>query len=102
MSVVPALAPQLTKPLSMPETPMARSVRLERTPKFPSALKFPVAVVGASPAIRLGVSGVQSGVNGLLPLSFVVVTATDETAGSVPETIRLSTPSYWLLRQRQP
>src|SRR5438270_12835111 len=95
MSVVPPLKPQVAKPPMLPEVPIAPSVKT-LVPPAPSCVKLPEAVLGAIPAIKLGVSGVQSGVNGLLPLSFEVVieTTTGETilALVVPSTVMAPKP----------
>src|ERR1039458_3443066 len=92
MSEVPAFAPQLTMVLAVPEIPMVPSVKTEREPSPPSALKLPEEEVGNWPVVRmLGVSAVHVGVNGLLPLSLVVVIA---MACCVPEAAKFSRPAY--------
>ena len=91
MSVLPLPPPppQVAKPPMVPEVPIVLSVKTE-VPPAPSSVKLPLAVVGASPAIKLGASGVHEGVKGLPPLWFEVVT---EMAGDVPETTKLSMPA---------
>src|ERR1035438_1727413 len=92
MSEVPAFAPQLTMVLAVPEIPMVPSVKTEREPSPPSALKLPEELDGNWPVVRmLGVSAVHVGVNALVPLSLVVVIA---MACCVPETTKLSMPPY--------
>src|SRR6266436_1876243 len=94
MSVLPPPLPTVAKVLRSPEVPMVPSGKT-LVPAAPSCVKLPMAVLGANPAIRLGVSGVQSGVNGLGPLSFVVLTETTgeaTLADGVPPTVMAPKP----------
>src|SRR5258708_37638128 len=94
MSVSPPLFPTVAKVLRVPEVPIVPSVKT-LVPADPSCVKLPLAVLGPIPAIKSGVSGVQSGVNGLGPLSFVVVTETTgeaTLADGVPPTVMAPKP----------
>ena len=75
MSVWPPPVPQVAKPLMVPDCPITPSVSIGVPPE-PSALKLPLVVLGSNPAIRLGVSGVQVGVNALGLLWFAAVIET--------------------------
>src|ERR1017187_1918944 len=84
--------PQVAKPVISPEFPRIPSVNTGAPPE-PSKVKSPTRVVGTIPAIKLGVSTVQSGVNGEAPLSLeVVIEITGETTLGAAVTCTVMAP----------
>src|SRR5258705_18002 len=93
---LPLPAPQVAKPATEPDAPSAPSVKIGVPPEL-SSVKVPLAVDGARPAIRLGDSNVQEGVNGPVFVWFaVVIETTGDTTldAAVPPTKMAAQPVY--------